>query len=181
MPYTSQASIDDRFRDGTTALWVACKACQCTNAPLQQCASTPLHLRTNAPMHPGGATGSAYAPMHPILHNAHQGGAIGCVEALLAARAKTTLMTSAGYSCLWIAAREGRTNIVQLLLDSMVKAPWLIAAEDAATHRSGSPALAQGGPLMTEAERRALAAWLPKRGCVGAPCLKSPMPRPPSI
>ena len=48
--------------------------------------------------------------------NAHQGGAIGCVEALLAARARTTLMTSAGYSCLWIAAREGRTDIVQLLL-----------------------------------------------------------------
>ena len=26
------------------------------------------------------------------------------------------LTSSAGYSCLWIAAREGRTNVVQLLL-----------------------------------------------------------------
>ena len=143
---------------------------QCSSATMRLYAIAPPHQCTNAPQ--GGATGSAYAPMHPILHNAHQGGAIGCVEALLAARAKTTLMTSAGYSCLWIAAREGRTNIVQLLLDSMVKAPWLIAAEDAATNRSGSPALAQGGPLMTDAERRALAAMLPKRGCVGAPLPK---------
>ena len=121
MPYISQASIDDRFRDGTTALWVACKVRQCTNAPLHQRDSAP-----NVPMHQGGTTGSAYAPGHqgtllhpiaPYCTNAHhQGGAIGCVEALLAARARTTLMTSAGYSCLWIAAREGRTDIVQLLL-----------------------------------------------------------------
>ena len=60
---------------------------QCTNAPLHQCTnSTNSTTCTNAP----------------------QGGATGCVEALLAARAKTTLMTSAGYSCLWIAAREGK-------------------------------------------------------------------------
>ena len=51
-------------------------------------------------------------PMHQCANgiNAHQGGATGCVEALLAARAKTTLMTSAGYSCLWIAAREGKAE-----------------------------------------------------------------------
>ena len=78
----------------------------------------PRAVRPAAPMHQG--TKAPYCtllhPMAPYGTNAHQGGAIGCVEALLAARARTTLMTSAGYSCLWIAAREGRTDIVQLLL-----------------------------------------------------------------
>ena len=100
---------------------------RCANAPTLLCTNATLHQTcqcTNAPQ--GGTTGSAYAPGHqgtllhpiaPYCTNAHhQGGAIGCVEALLAARARTTLMTSAGYSCLWIAAREGRTDIVQLLL-----------------------------------------------------------------
>ena len=131
MPYISQASIDDRFRDGTTALWVACKVRQCTNAPLHQrdsAPNVPMHqcapgrydrqrLCARAPRHPIAPYCTLLHPIAPYCTNAHhQGGAIGCVEALLAARARTTLMTSAGYSCLWIAAREGRTDIVQLLL-----------------------------------------------------------------
>ena len=84
------------------------------NAPMR-----PRAVRPAAPMRQG--TKAPYCtllhPIAPYCTNAHhQGGAIGCVEALLAARARTTLMTSAGYSCLWIAAREGRTDIVQLLL-----------------------------------------------------------------
>ena len=48
---------------------------------------------------------------------------------------------------------------------SMVKVPWLTAAE-AATHHSRSPTAGSG--LTSGPERRALAAWVPKRACVGA-------------
>lgn len=66
---TVRASIDTRFQDGATALWVACKA-----------------------------------------------GATECARVMLSSRAKATITSSAGYSCLWIAAREGRVGIIELLL-----------------------------------------------------------------
>ena len=65
---TWQASIDDRFRDGTTALWVACKVHRSASAPLHSlCTIGPMptlgrcdRQHPNAPRQPNAPTKAPY-------------------------------------------------------------------------------------------------------------------------
>ena len=59
---TWQASIDDRFRDGTTALWVACKVHRSASAPLHCLCTigpTPTLGRCDR-QHPNAPTKASY-------------------------------------------------------------------------------------------------------------------------